>query len=43
LIVDDEPFNVLAVKLVFRHFPWVKLEEAYNGMDAVRIVVSGLG
>lgn len=39
LVVDDEPFNVMAVKLVFRHFPWVKLDEAYCGIDAIRIIV----
>jgi hypothetical protein len=39
LIADDEMFNVMAVRLVFRKFPWVILEEVYNGIDAVSFMV----
>jgi response regulator RpfG family c-di-GMP phosphodiesterase len=41
LVVDDEPFNVMALKLVCKDY--VKnLDEAYNGFEALNKVLTSI-
>ncbi|KAL4446146.1 hypothetical protein ABPG74_021685 [Tetrahymena malaccensis] len=34
LIVDDQPFNIMAFKIVLKNFKQIAITEAYNGKDA---------
>ena len=31
LVVDDQPFNVLAIKLLLKSFDWITIDSAYDG------------
>jgi CheY-like chemotaxis protein len=39
LVVDDEPFNVIAIKVMCRD-PRLWIDEAYNGQEALMKVRS---
>lgn len=42
LIVDDEPFNVLGMKIMLKQFAFKGIsniiDEAYNGVEAVKLI-----
>jgi CheY-like chemotaxis protein len=39
LVVDDQPFNVLAIKLLLHQFSWIEVDSIYDGKSALTLVV----
>jgi CheY-like chemotaxis protein len=40
LLIDDEPYNIMAFKLILRKHPQLKIEEAFNGQRAIEKVTN---
>ena len=38
LMVDDEPFNLIALEGLLNHFGFSNLQQAYNGKQALDII-----
>ena len=38
LIVDDEPFNIVALEFLFKQFGVDKIDRAFNGKEALRLI-----
>ena len=41
LIVDDDAFNVMTLKLLFKKFGFI-CSKAYNGSEAVELIINGI-
>jgi PleD family two-component response regulator len=39
LVVDDHPFNVMAIKLLLYKFPWIIVDSIYDGRSAIQLAV----
>ena len=38
LVVDDEPFNIVALEFLFKQFGIEKIDRAFNGREALRLI-----
>jgi CheY-like chemotaxis protein len=37
-VVDDDPFNIIALEGLFQQFGVEKVDHAFNGREAIRII-----
>jgi hypothetical protein len=38
LVVDDDPFNIIALEGLFQQFGVEKVDHAFNGREAIRMI-----